>query len=320
MGHPDRGCTRAIQSGEYRRTGLAWAYYNRGNAYRAKGDFDRAIADYNEAIRLDPKYATAYNNRGTAYSSKGNYDRAIADYNEAIRLKSDFALAYNGRATVWWQKGDYDRAVADNDQAIHLDPGFTGAYTGRGLAYEKKNDIQHALADFKMALRVPQKHETGGWAQDTARKRLAALAPVQAPDLSPQSNDAAVKAAITVSGHIELTVRNLAICGDVDTKNKATYLIIVPEHIRDKIGGDAIVKTSKVIETEIRRIGGDPEKRKAAQMQAFDNLDQQMRKQSPDNIIQGCRVLVQDFTLRRGKFRPLAEIYPSEMRALDDWR
>src|SRR6266403_339236 len=51
-----------------------------------KGDNDRAIADYNEAIRLDPKHARAFHHRGYAYSDKGDNDRAIADYNEAIRL------------------------------------------------------------------------------------------------------------------------------------------------------------------------------------------------------------------------------------------
>ena len=54
--------------------------------YGDKGDYDRAIADYDEAIRLDPRYAVAYYNRGVAYCDKGDYDRAIADYNEAIRL------------------------------------------------------------------------------------------------------------------------------------------------------------------------------------------------------------------------------------------
>src|SRR5436190_23802422 len=60
-------CTRAINSGAGR---SSINYSNRGNAYREKGDMDRAIADLNEAIRLDPKYAVAYNNRGLAYSDK----------------------------------------------------------------------------------------------------------------------------------------------------------------------------------------------------------------------------------------------------------
>ena len=63
-------CTRAINSGAGR---PSINYYNRGYAYRKKGDMDRAIADYTEALRLDPKYAIAYNNRGLAYSDKGEH-------------------------------------------------------------------------------------------------------------------------------------------------------------------------------------------------------------------------------------------------------
>ena len=67
----------------------AQAYYSRGFAYREKGDFDKAIADHTEAIRLNPKYASAYHNRGTTYSKKGDHDKAIADYTEAIRLEPE---------------------------------------------------------------------------------------------------------------------------------------------------------------------------------------------------------------------------------------
>ena len=76
-------CTRAINSGAGR---PSINYNNRGDAYRKKGDMDRAIADLTEAIRLDPKYANAYDNRGLAYRDKGDMDRAIADLTEAIRL------------------------------------------------------------------------------------------------------------------------------------------------------------------------------------------------------------------------------------------
>ena len=79
-------CTAIIQSGKETLANLALAYNNRGMTYNGTGEYDRAIADYSEAIRLNPKDPAAYNNRGNAYSRKGEYDRAIADLNEAIRL------------------------------------------------------------------------------------------------------------------------------------------------------------------------------------------------------------------------------------------
>jgi tetratricopeptide (TPR) repeat protein len=80
------GCTAVIQSGKWKGQRLESALNNRGIAYDTKGDHDRAIADYDEAIRVNPKFAFAFNNRGTAYKNKGDPDSAIADYNEAIRL------------------------------------------------------------------------------------------------------------------------------------------------------------------------------------------------------------------------------------------
>jgi tetratricopeptide (TPR) repeat protein len=84
--------------------------------------------------------------------------------------------AYNNRGDSFKDKGDNDRAIADYSTAIRLDPAYPAAYTNRGLAYEKKGDREHARADFNAALAVPQKYDTGKWAHDTARERLAALA------------------------------------------------------------------------------------------------------------------------------------------------
>ena len=74
-----QSCTAAIQSGKYKGKEAAWAFYGRANAYRNKSDYNNAIADYSEAIRLDPQYAYAYGNRGLAYSDREEIDRAIAD-------------------------------------------------------------------------------------------------------------------------------------------------------------------------------------------------------------------------------------------------
>ena len=69
---------------------MAEAYLNRGVVYNGKGDYDKAISEYTEAIRLNPKYVEAYNNRGYAYMGKKEYDKAIEDFEAALRIKPDY--------------------------------------------------------------------------------------------------------------------------------------------------------------------------------------------------------------------------------------
>ena len=90
--------------------------------WHAKQEYDKAIADYDQAIALDPKLAMAYNNRGTPGTPSRTYDKAIADYDQAIALDPKYAMAYSNRGNAWYAKQAYDKAIADYDQAIALDP------------------------------------------------------------------------------------------------------------------------------------------------------------------------------------------------------
>jgi tetratricopeptide (TPR) repeat protein len=90
--------TKAIASGDLSQENLCAAYNNRGTAWKNKGDYDRAIADYSKAIELDPQYALAYYNRGIAWKNKRDYGRAMADYNKLIELDPKEAAPYNSLA------------------------------------------------------------------------------------------------------------------------------------------------------------------------------------------------------------------------------
>jgi lipoprotein NlpI len=130
---------------------LVGAFANRGMAYAIKGEYDRAIADFDEAIRLNPNIAQAFVNRGEAYRNKNEFDRAIADFDQAIRLNPNFAPAFNNRGFAYVNKGENDRAIADFDQAIRLNPNLTLAFRNRGRANFLKGDFSAAAADFLRA-------------------------------------------------------------------------------------------------------------------------------------------------------------------------
>jgi RNA polymerase sigma factor (sigma-70 family) len=130
------------------------AFVARGATWSGRGDQDKGIADLNEAIRLDPKDAWAYGNRASCWWFKSHFDTAIADYNEAIRLDPADRSPYAGRGDSWQAKGDFDRAVADYTVLIRLDPKDSSAYVARGDAWRAKGESEKAIADYGEAISI----------------------------------------------------------------------------------------------------------------------------------------------------------------------
>ena len=202
------------RSSSIRKNGLA--YYNRGLALRAKGEDERAIADFtpggqvrrqecagllstaawpivHAAIstarwpistrrsRIDRKTPPPIYERGNARFDKRDYDRAIADLNMAINIKPDYTAAFNVRGLAYNAKGDGDRAIADFDQAIRIDPKNAAALTNRGDAYQKKRDYDRAIADFDQAIKADPNF-AGAWLSAAASPtRTSATASRRSP-------------------------------------------------------------------------------------------------------------------------------------------
>ncbi|MGD8382892.1 MAG: tetratricopeptide repeat protein, partial [Syntrophobacterales bacterium] len=124
----------------------------RGGTYLIKGQYDKAISDYNKAIELNQRHAEAYNARGGAYLAKGQYDKAISDFSMAIELNRRYAEAYSNRGGAYaLGKGQYDLAIADCTKAIELNPKDAGAYNNRGFAYYSKGKYDKAWEDVHKA-------------------------------------------------------------------------------------------------------------------------------------------------------------------------
>ena len=161
-----------------------------GKHWCLKGELDKAIADYSEAIRLDPKDPQAFADRGTAWISAGEPDKAMADFNEVVRLNpkdpstyiaradvehqgyarqghgwlgrghsagSERPSAFVARSVFWLVSGQRVKAIADINEAIRLDPKDPVGYSLRGGLWSHTGDYDKAIADYTEAIRLNPK-------------------------------------------------------------------------------------------------------------------------------------------------------------------
>src|SRR5229473_2450996 len=105
-----------------------------GNVYYHAKDFERALADYEMALKLDPLSAIAYFDRGGIYLQLKQIDRAIDDYDQALWLDAGFSNAFAQRGNAWLMKGNFDHAWDDYNRAIEADPRNPYGYVCRGAA------------------------------------------------------------------------------------------------------------------------------------------------------------------------------------------
>jgi len=148
------GCTAVIQSGHQSGQDLANAYFNRGLAHSLKLEYDPAIADLSQVVKLSPNDAEAFDQRGFDYFGKQDFDKALADFNRAIGLDAKSFRAYQNRGAVYNAKGQFDKAVADFTRAIGLDPHVGQIYYSRAIAYDKLGQHDKAQADYDQAVKL----------------------------------------------------------------------------------------------------------------------------------------------------------------------
>src|SRR6266702_334934 len=150
------GCSAVIKAARDKGDKLAEAFNNRGVAYDKNGEYDRAIPDYDQAIKLKPS-AEGYFNRGNAQLGKGHYDRAIDDYNQAIKLKTAFAPAFDNRCWARAVVGILKQALADCNQALRLMPNNAATLDSRAFIFLKMTHFDAAVSDYDAALRIDPK-------------------------------------------------------------------------------------------------------------------------------------------------------------------
>jgi tetratricopeptide (TPR) repeat protein len=136
-----------------------YAYLIRAFVYEQVQEFQKSLADYNQAIIIDPKFYQAYYNRGLLKDEKLNdIQGALFDYNQAIAINPKYSQAYGNRAFLKEKLNDIQGALVDYNQAISINREFYQAYSNRAFLKEKLNDIQGALTDYNQAISINSKY------------------------------------------------------------------------------------------------------------------------------------------------------------------
>jgi tetratricopeptide (TPR) repeat protein len=162
------GCTQIAQDPKEGPKMRAIALVGRGLAHQDRHELDSAIADFTQALQLNPKDPLAYNNRGLAYNEKGDHEQAIADLTKAIEIdplpRSDVGgnghvNIYANRGLAFQAAGDLQRAIKDFDEAVARDGSDWDALNRRGYAWQQAGEVDRAIADFSAAIAIAPKME-----------------------------------------------------------------------------------------------------------------------------------------------------------------
>lgn len=122
------------------------------------GDNERRIRGCSVMIDTpglpDDQRSLAFGMRALAYSLLGMFDKALADYDEALKIKPDFPLALNNRAWAYYKLGRPSDGVADIEKALQLSPGSPYALDTRAHIRQAQGDAGAALEDYELAMQV----------------------------------------------------------------------------------------------------------------------------------------------------------------------
>lgn len=157
-------CTEILQDNALNKGMRSMTLAARGAALHYMGDADSAISDLTQAIALNPRNHFAYDTRAFAWREKGNLDRAIADFDNAIeynRLSADnsgLAVSYSHRGLTWQMKGDKNRALANYNEAIRLDPSSADFYHRRARFYIENDRLDLAVKDLDATIQRDAEH------------------------------------------------------------------------------------------------------------------------------------------------------------------
>jgi tetratricopeptide (TPR) repeat protein len=148
-------------------------------------ELDKAVDLLRKATALDHKYApnlaAVYQQRGYAAATNQQFQDAISDYGEAIKINPEDPRIYEQRAAVEMKLNDMDKALADYSEAIKLKPNEVRYYLYRSYIYETKGDIKNSMADTEKVLKIDPNNQEAKSRKTRLEARQSMNSPLPPP-------------------------------------------------------------------------------------------------------------------------------------------
>jgi len=161
-----------------------------------KGDYEGAILAFTEALALEPDMAGLYFNRAEAERLHGDFDKARADLDEAMKRSPGEVDYQHARGLLAYDEDDYDTALAFYGKTLEMNPGYSPAWNDKGVIHFRKDDFRTARTCFEKAVTLdPEFSEAWFNLADTCdelglpRERAKALAALEALGQRPEANE-----------------------------------------------------------------------------------------------------------------------------------
>jgi tetratricopeptide (TPR) repeat protein len=212
----------------------AWSLNRRGQLKARVGKNDAAMADFQQAVRIDGKCWRAIHNRGVLLAQAGEFEPAFDDFHKTIELQPDFAKAYANRGALYVLAGELEPALSDYQQALELDPEFAIAERGCGRVCHMLGHIDEAVEHLSRAIELAPKDANalasrGDLLTDLGEYAAAAHDYEQALAINPRYADAYRGSAWLLATCPDGEVRNPGVAleraqkaASLDRKNDAT--------------------------------------------------------------------------------------------------
>ncbi|MEQ8386202.1 MAG: tetratricopeptide repeat protein [Coleofasciculus sp. A1-SPW-01] len=129
-------------------------WFNQGNKFIEKQQYDRAIAAYDKAIHINPNLYQLWYNRGLCLAELHRFKEAITSYQKAIKIKPDFYQAWNSLGNAFYHSNQYAEAITAYDHALQLEPNLADTWYNRACCRALQGYLDLAIDSLKQAIEI----------------------------------------------------------------------------------------------------------------------------------------------------------------------